>query len=149
MLIECYEALGRKLEKLHILSVAPETNTSRQVTCSNCGGSHSIPIRGKKTLACYVSALVEKYGKPVFLTEFRRRRSLIARMIKTRNKVFHVNPKQKKVLKGGQCGFYAVKLEWMFRYIIWILMGYNQAKLDAVISKEVMKFESDFKNLIY
>lgn len=149
MLIECYEALGRKLEKLHILFVAPEPSTFRQVSCSNCGGSHSIPIRGKKTLACYVNALIEKYGKPVFSTEFRRRRSLIAHMIKTRNKVFHVNPKQKKVLKGGQCGFYAVKLEWMFRYIIWILMGYDQAKLDAVILKEVMNFESDFIDLIY
>lgn len=149
MLVECYEALGRKLEKSHILSVTPEPSTSRQVTCSNCGGSHSIPIRGKKTLACYVNALVEKYGKPVFSTEFRRRRSLIAHMIKTRNKVFHVNPKQKKVLKGGQCGFYAVKLEWMFRYIIWILMGYDQAKLDVVIAKEVMSFESDFTGLIY
>lgn len=70
-------------------------------------------------------------------------------MIKTRNKVFHVNPKQKKVLKGGQCGIYAVKLEWMFRYIIWILMGYDQAKLDTVVAKEIMKFESKFPNLIY
>ena len=149
MLVECYEALGRKLERLHILSVVPEPNTSRQVTCSNCGGSHSISIRGKKTLACYVNALVEKYGKPVFSTEFRRRRSLIAHMIKTRNKVFHINPKQKKVLKGEQCGFYAVKLECMFRYIIWILMGYDQEKLDTVVSKEVVKFESDFTDLIY
>lgn len=149
MLIECYEALGRKLEKLHILSVAPEPSTSRQVTCSNCGGAHLIPIRGKKTLACYVNALVEKYGKPVLLTEFRRRRSLIAHMIRTRNKVFHVNPKQKRVLKGGQCGVYAVKLEWMFRYIIWVLMGYDQAKLDEVVSKEVKKFEVEFSNLIY
>ncbi len=50
MLVECYETLGRKLEKLHILSVVPEPSTSRQVTCSNCGGAHLIPIRGKKHL---------------------------------------------------------------------------------------------------
>lgn len=149
MLVECFEALGRKLERSHILSVVPEPSAFRQVTCSNCGSNHLITIRGKKTLACYVNAIVEKYGKPVFSTEFRRRRSLIAHMIKTRNKVFHVNPKQKKILKGGQCGFYAVKLEWMFRYIIWLLMGYDQTKLDAVVSKEVMNFESVFPNLIY
>lgn len=149
MMLECYESLGKKLEKARILSVASEPNTFRQVTCSNCGGFHSITVRGKKTLACYVNALVEKYGKPIFSTEFRRRKSLITHMIKTRNKVFHVNPKQRKVLKGGQCGFYAVKLEWMFRYIIWILMGYDQEKLDSVISKEVIKFENDFSNLIY
>lgn len=149
MLLECCEALGRKLERLHILSVVPEPSTSRQVTCPNCGDTYLITIRGKKTLACYVNALVEKYGKPVFTTEFRRRKSLITHMIKTRNKVFHVNPKQKKVLKGGQCGFYAVKLEWMFRYIIWILLGYDQAKLETVVSKEINKFESKFSNLIY
>lgn len=149
MLVECYEALGKKLERAHFLSVVPEPNTSRQVTCLNCGNSHSITIRGKKTLACYLHALVNKYGKPVFTTEFRRRKSLITRIIKTRNKVFHVNSKQKKVLKEGQCGFYAVKLDWMFRYIIWILMGYDQTKLDAVVSKEVIKFENEFLQLIY
>lgn len=149
MLVECYEALGRKLEKLNILSVEPIPSTSRQETCPNCGDTYSIIKKGKKTLACYINALFEKYGKPVFTTEFRRRKSLITYIIKTRHKVFHVNPKQKKVLKAGQCGFYAVKLEWMFRYIIWILMGYDQAQLDAVISKEIMKFESDFLSLIY
>lgn len=149
MMIECYESLGKKLERSHILSVVSEPNTFRQVACSNCGGFHSITIRGKKTLACYINALIEKYGKPIFTTEFRRRKSLIAHMIKTRNKVFHVNPKQRKVLKGGQCGFYAVKLEWMFRYIIWILMGYDREKLDLEVSKEVIKFENEFSNLIY
>ncbi len=66
MLVECYEAIGRKLERLHIISVVPEPSTSRQVICSNCGGSHTIPIRGKKTLACYVNVLVGKYRKQVF-----------------------------------------------------------------------------------
>ncbi len=149
MLIECYEALGKKLEKLHLLTVIPEQNSSRQVNCPNCGCIYSISIRGKKTLACYVYAIIEKYGKPIFNTEFRRRKSLIGHIIKTRNKVFHVNAKQRKVLKGGQCGFYAVKLDWLFRYIIWILMGYNQDKLDDLVSKEVVKFESEFSQLIY
>ena len=42
-----------------------------------------------------------------------------------------------------------MKLEWMFGYIIWLVMGYDQTKLDAVVSKEVMNFESHFPNLIY
>ena len=149
MLVECYEALGRKLERSHILSVIPESNTLRNVNCTNCGRTCPITIRGKKTLASYVNALISKYGKPIFSLEFRRRKSLISHIIKTRNKVFHVNSKQKKVLNGEQCGFYVVKLDWMFRYIVWLLMGYDQVKLDAAVSNEVHKFENNFQNLIY
>lgn len=149
MLVECFEALGRKLERLHILTVIPEPNTFRNVKCRNCGQTYPIKIRGKKTLASYVSALINKYGKPIFSLEFRRRKSLISHIIKTRNKVFHVNSKQKKVLNGEQCGFYAVKLDWMFRYIVWLLMGYDQVKLDAAVSIAVHKFENNFQNLIY
>lgn len=64
-------------------------------------------------------------------------------------KVFHVNAKQNGVLDGAQCGFYAIKLEWMFRYIIWLEMGFPKDKLDVVIKKEIKKFESQFPNLIY
>ena len=45
--------------------------------------------------------------------------------------------------------FYAIKLEWMFRYIIWLEMGFPKDKLDVVIKKEIKKFESQFPNLIY
>ena len=64
-------------------------------------------------------------------------------------KFFHVNAKQNGVLGGAQCGFYAIKLEWMFRYIIWLEMGFPKDKLDVVIEKEIKKFESQFPNLIY
>lgn len=149
MLVECYEALGRKLEKIQMLFVVPESASFRNVTCLNCGRFRSIPIRGKKTLACYVLALIEQYGKPIFTTEFRKRRSLIKCIIKTRNKVFHVNSKQKKVLTGRHCGFYAVKLDWMFRYIIWFLMGYDRNKFNMAASKEIKRFENEFPQLIY
>lgn len=88
-------------------------------------------------------------GKTIFSREYRRRKTLIQKIVKTRNKVFHVNAKQNGVLGGAQCGFYAIKLEWMFRYIIWLEMGFPKDKLDVVIEKEIKKFESQFSNLIY
>ena len=85
----------------------------------------------------------------MFATQVRYLQILIQKIVKTRNKVFHVNAKQKGVLGGAQCGFYAIKLEWMFRYIIWLEMGFPKDKLDVVIEKEIKKFESQFSNLIY
>ena len=63
--------------------------------------------------------------------------------------VFHVNGKQKKTLDGTQCGFYAIKLEWMYRYRIWLEMGFPKNKLDAAIAKEIKSFEDQFPQLIY
>ena len=63
--------------------------------------------------------------------------------------MFHVNGKQKKTLDGKQCGFYAIKLEWMYRYIIWLEMGFPKNKLDAAIAKEIKSFEDQFPQLIY
>lgn len=149
MLAECFEAFGKRLEKEKKIIVKSENNTTRTVQCENCKEKFELPIRGKKSFACYMTALIETYGKTIFSREYRRRKTLIQKIVKTRNKVFHVNAKQKGVLGGAQCGFYAIKLEWMFRYIIWLEMGFPKDKLDVVIEKEIKKFESQFSNLIY
>lgn len=148
MLVECYEALGRKLEKIQMLFVVPESASFRNVTCPNCGRFRSIPIRGKKRLLVMYLLLLNNM-ESLFLQQSFVRRSLIKCIIKTRNKVFHVNSKQKKVSTGRHCGFYAVKLDWMFRYIIWFLMGYDRNKFNMAVSKEIKKFENEFPQLIY
>ena len=43
----------------------------------------------------------------------------------------------------------AIKLEWMYRYIIWLEMGFPKNKLDAAIAKEIKSFEDQFPQLIY
>lgn len=149
MLVECFEALGKRLEKENKIHVKQEKGTVRKVRCSNCQKEIQLPIRGKKTLACYMTAILETYGKIIFFSEYRRRRSLIQKIVKTRHKVFHVNGKQKKTLDGTQCGFYAIKLEWMYRYIIWLEMGFPKNKLDAAIAKEIKSFEDQIPQLIY
>lgn len=149
MLSECFEAFGKRLEKEKKIIVKSENNTTRTVQCENCKEKFELSIRGKKSFACYMTALIETYGKTIFSREYRRRKTLIQKIVKTRNKVFHVNAKQNGVFGGAQCGFYAIKLEWMFRYIIWLEMGFPKDKLDVVIEKEIKKFESQFSNLIY
>lgn len=149
MLAECYESLAKNLKRKGLIRIIPEPDTNRLVYCPNCKQEHGINISGKVTLACCLSAILENYGKPVFTTEYRRRKSLVKRIVKTRNKVFHVNNRQKKTLKGSNSGFYVIKLEWMYRYIVWLLMGFDRGRLDEIVSKQILKFEHDFPDLIY
>lgn len=149
MLIECYEALAKKLEKKKLITITPEKTTNRQVKCPNCNHPHSISVKGKKTLACCLLAILERFGKPVFMTEYRRKRSLVNHIVKTRNKVFHVNSRQKKTLKGSQSGFYVIKLDWLYRYIILVLIGIDKKKLDEIVDKQILKFEQQYPALIY
>ena len=149
MLAECFEALGKRLEKENKIEVIPEQNTIRKIRCRECQKENELSIRGKKTYAGYMNAIIEKYGRVIFSSEYRRRKTLIQKIVKTRNKVFHVNIKQKKVLNGEQCGFYAIKLEWMFRYIIWLELEFPKDKLDFVVEKEILEFERLYPQLIY
>lgn len=149
MLTECYEALAKELEKKKLIIITPEKATNRNVKCPNCNQSHIIPVKGKKTLACCLLAILERFGQPVFMTEYRRKRSLVNHIVKTRNKVFHVNYRQKKTLKGSQSGFYAIKLDWLYRYIILLLIGIDKKKLDEIVSKQILKFEKQHPDLLY
>ncbi len=149
MLAECYEALAKQLEKKKLMTIKPERDTNRQVQCSNCNQTYSITIKGKKTLACCLLAILEQFGKPIFITEYRRKRSLVAHIVKTRNKVFHVNGRLKKTLKGTYSAFYAIKMDWLYRYIVLILIGINREQLDKLMKKQILDFEKQYPNLVY
>ena len=72
MLAECFEAFGKRLEKEKKIIVKSENNTTRTVQCENCKEKFELSIRGKKSFACYMTALIETYGKTIFSREYRR-----------------------------------------------------------------------------
>lgn len=149
MLSECFEALGKKLEKEHKITVYPEIPTARKVKCKNCQVEFDLSIPGKKTFMCYIIAFVETYGEIIFKTEYKRRRTLLRKIVKTRNMVFHVNAGQKQTLRGRHCGLYAIKLEWMLRYILLLELGFPKDRVDSALEKEIINFEAEFPQLIY
>lgn len=116
-----------------------------------------ITISGSKSLANIMESVLTLYGKPVFSTEYKRRKSLARRIVDTRVKIFHVKLKKKnawtkktlKYLKGGACGFYAIKLEWLYRYIILLMLGIDREELDKAIEPQIQKFENEFPQLMY
>lgn len=156
---ECYESLSEMLEDKGSLTVKKEPDSKINQTCPYCRQQYEIKIKGRKTFAARLLAIMEVYGKPIFSTEYRRRKSLIFRIIKTRNKVFHVKrkfrrsgqSKQKleKHLNKKHCRFYSIKLDWMYRYIIWLLLGVNRDELDKAVIQTVEMFEKTFPDLVY
>ena len=88
MLAECFEAFGKRLEKEKKIIVKSENNTTRTVQCENCKEKFELPIRGKKSFACYMTALIETYGKTIFSREYRRRKTLIQKIVKQEIKFF-------------------------------------------------------------
>ena len=89
------------------------------------------------------------YGEPVFKTEQKDWNDLVRRIVKTRNKVFHVDSRNKDALNGAQSGFYAVKLDWLYRYIVWVMLGYDKKTLYNVLEPEIITYEANFPQLIF
>ncbi len=157
LLIECYEALAKKLEKGGYVKIAKEPDRLCKVVCPYCKQSYMKNIKGNKTLASCLLAVLKTYGKPVFSTEYRRKNSMVRCFVNIRVKVFHVkskkencrNRKKRKFLSGPQCRFYAIKFDWLYRYIIWILLGIDQSKLDQAIEPQIAALEKEYPWLLY
>ena len=140
---ECYESLSEMLEKKGYLTVKREPDNNIKQTCPHCQKKYVIKVKGKKTFRTRLLAVMEMYGKPIFSTEYRKRKSLISRIVKTRNKVFHVKQKfgcnaqrkQKleKRLNKKYCGFYSIKLDWMYRYIVLLLLRVDRNEWSSII----------------
>ena len=148
MLAECYEPFALELEKRGYITVQ-KVLPAKPITCSKCGYQHLNKNRSRKTLGSCLESVIRVYGKPVFSTEYRRKRSLVKHIVKTRNKIFHVKTNSKGALGGGQSGFYAIKLDWMYRYIILCLVTGNRQIMDYELEKNVLAFETTFPQLVY
>lgn len=126
MITECFESLIRKLE------------------------SHKLIYKvHSRTLANCILSILMVYGEPVFKTEQKDWNALVRRIVKTRNKVFHVDSRNKDALDGTQSGFYAIKLDWLYRYIVWIMLGYDKKVLYAALEPEITAYEANFPQLIF
>ena len=150
LLAECYETFAFELEKMGYIFIKKRPTTSRTIQCNNCNNQITIKSKNKrKTLSDCLEAVIDFYGRPVFSTEYRRRKSLLRHIVATRNKIFHVKLKRNRSLKGDKCAFYAIKMDWMYRYIILCLITGKREKIDSVIKKPISKFEEEFSQLIY
>ena len=72
---------------------------------------------------------------------------LIARSVKIRNKVDHVNANTENAMNGKQCGFYIYKFSLMYRYIMLKEIGAEDKDIIPYISEWVEHFNEKYPQL--
>ena len=72
---------------------------------------------------------------------------LIAKAVKVRNKVDHVNAKTVNVMSGKQCGFYIYKFSLLYRYIMLQEIGIEDKIINLYINEWIENFNNQYPQL--
>ena len=146
LLLETFEPIAEDLHNRGIITlVKPPTRTYTN-RCKYCGSlvSKNVP---NKTLEFKdkLQPMIKKYGKIIFKGDAKTK--LIARSVKIRNKVDHVNANTENAMNGKQCGFYIYKFSLMYRYIMLREIGVEDKNVNPYISEWVENFNGKYPQL--
>ncbi len=146
LLLETFEPIAVDLYDRGIITlVKPPTKTYTN-RCKQCGSSVSRTVPNKELeFKDKLQPLLKKYGKNIFKGDAKAK--LIAKSVKVRNKVDHVNANTENVLNGKQCGFYIYKFSLMYRYIMLQDIGIEDKDINPYISKWVENFNAKYSHL--
>ena len=95
--------------------------------------------KGESKLGKYLYAIIEKYGTDIFLNETKADlQKVIEVFVNSRNRIAHIKSKQgKKYLNGEESVLYAIKLSFLYRNVLLILLGVDYSTYSSVIIKSV------------
>lgn len=146
LLLETFEPIAVDLNNRGIITlVKPPTKTFTN-RCKQCGSSISRTMPNKKLkFKDKLQPLLKKYGKVIFKGDTKTK--LIARSVKIRNKVDHVNANTENAMNGKQCGFYIYKFSLMYRYIMLQEIGVENKDINPYISEWIEHFNGRYPRL--
>ncbi|MCM1038407.1 MAG: hypothetical protein NC434_03720 [Ruminococcus sp.] len=146
LLLETFEPIAEDLYNKGIITlVKPPTRTYTN-SCKNCGSSVSRTVPNKELeFKDKLKPILKKYGKNIFKGDAKTK--LIAKAVKVRNKVDHVNVNTENVLNGEQCGFYIYKFSLMYRYIMLQEIGVEDKDINPYITEWVESFNRKYLQL--
>jgi hypothetical protein len=146
LLLETFEPIAQDLNNRGIITlVKPPTRTFTN-RCKYCGKPVSRTVRNRELeFKDKLQPLIKKYGKTIFKGDAKTK--LIARSIKIRNKVDHVNANTENAMNGKQCGFYIYKFSLMYRYIMLWEIGVEDKDINPYISEWVEHFNEKYPQL--
>lgn len=104
-------------------------------TCKKCGNKKEINC--EPTFNECLTTIINKYGQNIFHSEWGNIASLIDKIVKTRNKIDHVDVTAENVWSGIQIAVCKLKLTLMYRYIILDLLGIDSQKNVTSIAKHI------------
>lgn len=106
-LIEAFEALSELIEMYDSSFQRPKVN------------------KGESKLKKYICAVIQKYGVDIFSKEMSDDlEKVIQILVNSRNRIAHIKSKQDKLyLNGSESVLYAVKMAFLYRNILLVLLG--------------------------
>lgn len=146
LLLETFEPIAEDLHNRGIIIlIKPPTKTYTN-KCKKCGSSVSRTVPNRELeFKDKLKPLLKKYGKIIFKGDTKTK--LIAKSVKVRNKVDHVNANTENAMNGKQCGFYIYKFSLMYRYIMLKEIGVEDKDINSYISEWVENFNRKYPQL--
>lgn len=146
LLLETFEPIAEDLHNRGIITlIKPPTKTYTN-KCKKCGSSVSRIVPNRELeFKDKLKPLLKKYGKIIFKGDAKTK--LIAKSVKVRNKVDHVNANTENVMNGKQCGFYIYKFSLMYRYIMLKEIGVEDKDINSYIFEWVENFNGKYPRL--
>ena len=146
LLLETFEPIAQDLNNRGIITlVKPPTRTFTN-RCKYCGKPVSRTVRNRELeFKDKLQPLIKKYGKTIFKGDAKMK--LIARSVKIRNKVDHVNANTENAMNGKQCGFYIYKFSLMYRYIMLREIGVEDKDINPYIAEWAEHFNGRYPQL--
>lgn len=110
--------------------------------CKNCNKSTTKQLTQRPTFHDKLKAIMDVHGKVIFKGDSEAK--LLRKAVSVRNKVVHVNKKQKGCMNGKSCGFYLYKFALMYRYIVFLHLDINEAEFMPTFRQWLKNFNYKF-----
>ena len=146
LLLETFEPIAEDLHNRRIITLVKSPTKTYTNRCKQCGSSVSRTVPNRKLeFKDKLQPLLKKYGRIIFKGDSKTK--LIAKSVKVRNKVDHVNANTENAMNGKQCGFYIYKFSLMYRYIMLQEIGVEDKNINSYIFEWVESFNEKYPQL--
>ena len=146
LLLETFEPIAADLHNKGIITLSKSPEITYKNKCKNCGGVVTRTVPNKElTFKDKLKPILRRYGRIIFKGDSKTK--LIAKAVKVRNKVDHVNVKTVNVMSGKQCGFYIYKFSLLYRYIMLQEIGIENKIINPYINEWIENFNNQYPQL--
>ena len=146
LLLETFEPIAEDLHNRGIITLVKPPEKTYTNRCKNCGRVVTRTVPNKDlTFKDKLKPILRRYGRIIFKGDSKTK--LIAKAVKVRNKVDHVNAKTINVMSGKQCGFYIYKFSLLYRYIMLQAIGIEDKTINPYINEWIENFNNQYPQL--
>lgn len=146
LLLETFEPIAADLHNRGIITLVKPPKKTYTNRCKNCGRVVTRTVPNKElTFKDKLKPILRRYGRIIFKGDSKTK--LIAKAVKVRNKVDHVNAKTVNVMSGKQCGFYIYKFSLLYRYIMLQEIGIEDKTINPYINEWIENFNNQYPQL--